>query len=55
MAGESELAGGAKWYGSDYYTSSSNGRLAFLNNVVGQFEAEVDMEGNVCEKIWEWK
>lgn len=54
-AGESELAtfrgegvgkigpsGGARWHGSDYYRTSSSGKLAFLSNVVGLFEAEVD-------------
>jgi len=25
--------------------------LAFLNNIVGVFEAEIDAEGNVTEKV----
>ena len=33
---------GARWHGSDYYRTSSSGKLAFLSNVVGLFEAEVD-------------
>jgi hypothetical protein len=37
------------------YRTSTNGKLAFLNNVVGLFEAEVDAEENITEKIWEWK
>jgi len=37
------------------YRTSSIGKLAFLNNVVGVLEAEMDMEGNFTEKIWEWK
>ena len=69
MGGESEMAtfrgeafgrisssGSVKWRGSHFYrTTSSSGKLAFLNNVVGVFEAEIDAEGNVTEKIWEWK
>ena len=27
-------------------------KLAFLNNVVGVFESEID---KVLEKVWEWK
>lgn len=33
----------------------SGEKLAFINNVVGVFEAEIDTEGNVTEKSWEWK
>ena len=53
--GESELAtfrgegvgkigpsGGARCHGSDYYRTSSSGKLAFLSNVVGLFETGVD-------------
>jgi len=29
--------------------------LPSLNNVVGAFEAEIDEEGNVTEKVGEWK
>ena len=35
--------------------TKSSGKLAFLNNVVGAFEAEMDGEGNVTERVWEWK
>ena len=68
MAGESELAtytgegvgrfsssGSINWRGSIFYSTSSNGKLAFLNNVIGVFESEIDIEGNFSEKIWEWK
>jgi hypothetical protein len=68
MTGESEMAaytgegigrltpsGGIKWRGSIFYTTSSTGKLAFLNNVIGVFEAEMDSEGNFSDKIWEWK
>ena len=67
MAGESEIAAytgeavgrisssGIKWRGALFYRTSSTGRLASLNNVVGVLEAEVDTEGNFSEKTWEWK
>jgi hypothetical protein len=68
MAGESEVAtmtgegfgrispsGSIKWRGSQFYRTSSAGKLAFLNNLVGLFEGEMDAEGNVTDKIWEWK
>jgi hypothetical protein len=36
--------------------TSSNGKLAFLNNIVGVFETEVDnVSSDVIEKVWEWK
>ena len=44
---------GIKWR-VIFYRTSSTGRLASLNNVVGVFEAEVDAEGNFS-KTWEWK
>ena len=67
IAGESQVAtfagegigmitsSGIKWRGSGIYRTSTNGKLAFLNNVVGLFEAEVDAEEKIIEKIWEWK
>ena len=69
MGGESEMAtfrgeafrrisfsGSVKTRGSNFYrTTPSSDKLAFLNNVVGVFEAEVDPEGNFTEKIWEWR
>jgi len=48
-------SGNVKWHGAHFILTSSTGKLAFLNNVVGVFEAEIDAEGNVTEKIWEWK
>jgi hypothetical protein len=48
-------SGGIKWRGSIFYSTSSTEKLAFLNNVIGVFEAEMDAEGNFSEKIWEWK
>src|ERR671935_1090289 len=66
MAGQSEFAtftgegigrisssGSAKWRGSIFYsTSSSKGKLSFLNNMVGVFEGEFDAEGNFTHKTW---
>jgi hypothetical protein len=67
MAGNSEMAtlegegigrisaNGVKWRGAIFYRTASTGKLSFLTNTVGLFEAEVDEEGNFTEKIWEWK
>jgi hypothetical protein len=67
MAGESEMVvstgegigrtspSGVKWRGSAFYRTSSTGELAFLNNLVGLFETDVDAEGSFTEKVWEWK
>ena len=41
--------------GSNFYRSSNNGKLSFLNNVVGVHEASVDKDGNILYKVWEWK
>jgi len=68
MAGESELAtytgegigrvessGSISWRGSAFYSTSSTGKLASLNNLIGIFEVVIDAEGNFTEKTWEWK
>jgi hypothetical protein len=67
MAGTSEMAtetgegigvfnsSGVKWRGAIFYKTSSTGRLASINNVVGVFEADVDTDGNFSLKSWEWK
>jgi hypothetical protein len=68
MAGESELAtytgegigriapsGSINWRGSVFYSTSSTGKLASLNNLIGVFEVVIDAEGNFSEKTWEWK
>ena len=41
--------------GSNYYNSSTTGKLSFLNNLVGVHEALVDNDGNIIYKVWEWK
>ncbi len=48
-------SGNISWRGSIFYSTSSNGKLSFLNNVVGVFESEIDAEGNFSDKTWEWK
>jgi hypothetical protein len=44
-----------RFRGSFFYRASSTGKLAFLNNLVGLFEYEVDEAGNTQHKVWEWK
>ena len=41
--------------GSNFYRSSNNGKLSFLNNLVCVHEATVDNDGNIIYKVWEWK
>ena len=60
--GRFDSSGSIKWRGSvftrkQYYskTSLSQGKLSFLNNMVGIFESEIDAAGNFSEKMWEWK
>jgi hypothetical protein len=68
MAGQSEVAtfegegvgrlsssGSTSWRGSIIYSTSSDGKLTFLNNTIGLFEGEIDAEGNFSHKTWEWK
>jgi hypothetical protein len=48
------------WRGSAFYQSYSSsftdGKISFLNNIVGVFETEVDDNaGNIIQKVWEWK
>jgi hypothetical protein len=49
--------GKIRFHGSVFFqtTSTSGGKLSFLNNVVGVFEYEGDEEGNCSVKVWEWK
>ena len=65
--GRLESSGSIKWRGSvitrkQYYSKTSGpsstqgeGKLSFLNNMVGIFESEIDAAGNFSEKMWEWK
>jgi hypothetical protein len=50
-------AGKVSFRGSIFYrtTSTGEGKLSFLNNLIGVFEYEVDEQGNCSVKTWEWK
>jgi hypothetical protein len=41
--------------GSAFYTTTSTGNLAFLNNMMTIFKSETDKAGNISNKEWEWK
>jgi hypothetical protein len=41
--------------GSTVYSTSSDGKLAFLDNMLSVFKAEGDKMGNFASKEWEWK
>jgi len=43
---------GVRWLGSVFLRAGSTGNLAFLNEVVGIFETEIDMDRNFS-KTWE--
>jgi hypothetical protein len=53
--GRLSSSGNISWRSSIFYSSSSNGKLSFLNNMIGVFEGEIDAEGNFSHKTWEWK
>ena len=48
-------SGIAQYRGTYFYSTSSTGKLAYLNNLVAVFEYDVDKEGNYNDKTWEWK
>jgi hypothetical protein len=41
--------------GSAFYTTTSIGKLAFLNNLMTVFRSETDKIGNISNKEWQWK
>jgi hypothetical protein len=47
--------GKIRFTGSLFFNTSSTGKLAFLNNLVGVFEYETDESGNTSAEVWEWK
>jgi hypothetical protein len=53
--GRAGPTGNVTWRGSVFFRKSSGDKLAFLNNMVGVFESEIDKDGNFSEKVWEWK
>jgi hypothetical protein len=48
-------SGIVSYRGSLFYRTNSTGKLAFLDNLVGVFEFDVDEAGNTIGKVWEWK
>lgn len=53
--GKFDASGVLKWRGAIFFETDSEGKLGFLNNIVGVFEAQVDDQGNFSDKTWEWK
>jgi hypothetical protein len=53
--GRISSSGGTSWRGSVFFSTMSNGKIAFLNNLVGIFQVEIDAEGNFTNDTWEWK
>ena len=53
--GRVDSSGNIKWRAGLFYQTKSTGKLGFLNNLVGVSENQVDPEGNVIDKQWEWK
>lgn len=47
--------GVTRWRGLVFFSTISNGKLKFLDNLLGVFEVEIDSQGNFREKVWEWK
>jgi hypothetical protein len=47
--------GATSWRGSVFFSTISNRKLKFLDNLLGVFEVEIDSQGNFREKVWEWK
>jgi hypothetical protein len=47
--GKQEIQGAAA------YSTDSTGKLAFLNNILGIFKAEVDETGGFVSNEWQWK
>ena len=50
-----DASGVLTWRGAIFFHTSSEGKLEFLNNKVGVFEAQVDSQGNFSDKTWEWE
>ena len=49
------VGGGAVSYRGAIYFSSASPKLARLNAVATVYEFEVDANGNIQSKFWEWK
>jgi len=53
--GRINSSGGTSWRGSVFFSTMSNGKISFLNNLIGVFEVEIDAQGNFTNETWEWK
>ena len=53
--GRFDASGLLTWRGAIFFHTSSEGKLEFLNNKVGVFEAQVDSQGNFADETWEWE
>ncbi len=53
--GKADPSGNIKWRAAFFYQATSTGKLTFLDGIVGLSENEVDAEGNIVDKQWEWK
>lgn len=53
--GRFDASGLLTWRGAIFFHTSSEGKLEFLNNKVGVFEAQVDSQGNFADKTLEWE
>jgi hypothetical protein len=53
--GRFDASGLLTWRGAIFFHTSSDGKLGFLDNKVGVFEAQVDSQGNFADKTWEWE
>jgi len=47
--------GKIRFHGPLFYRTYSTGKLAFLNNLVGVYETQIDENQNFLYKVWEWK
>ena len=47
--------GKIRFHGPLFYRTHSTGKLAFLNNLVGVYETQIDENQNFLYKVWEWK
>jgi hypothetical protein len=54
-SGSSSSSRGVSMFHSNLSSSSSNGKLSSLNDIVTVYELEQDNEGNYTAKAWEWK
>ncbi len=52
--GRITASGGASWRGSNYFGSDSP-KYAELTKSIGLFEYEVEQDGKITGKVYEWK